>query len=296
MPVITNATTLAALGGAIQQEKLDQLHMASRENHIYRAIAYQKGPAEVGGAKTYKFPYINSSAAAVDIPDGEDIPATQVTGGGNVATMGEVAHLTPLTSSPQLASPESVAALVEDGMGSVAETIDTRVLGLFTSATNNSDFSGADLDKAKLVQIRRDWKKQKPGRGTYAGVLHPDQWANIETSIMTTAGSTHIDSTGWWNGLFTAETGYKGFWGGIHWFESSNVPQEDATNWCGAIVKIPGPGAPMGALGLAVWQGMSMDVRKIQNATANNLIFYANLGVQIVQQTWIRKIISQKAA
>ena len=296
MAVIVDATTLVSLGGAVMQERLDRLETTARENRIYRALAYQRGPAEVGGAKTYKFPRINASAPAADIPDGEDIPATEITGFANVATMGEISHLATLTNYSVLAQPESSDAIIEDGMGSVFEKIDLRVLGLFTSAVNESDFSGLPFNKANFVNLRRDYKKQKPGNGSYALVLHPDQLGDLELDIMTTPGSSNFDSTGYWNDLFGAETGYRGMYAGFQLFESSNVPEHDANNWRGAMFRIPGPGATQGALGLAVWEGMSFDVRQIPNAKASNMIFSANIGVTIVEQPMIRAVISQKAA
>lgn len=295
MPAITGVTAITDLGDAVQLEKLDALAVQAREGHIYPAICMYRGPDIVRGAQTYKFPFLDATADAVAIPDGNDIALTTMTGDAGTATLGEVAQMVETTNPAILAQPETEPAKLINVMGSVHTKIDKLALGLFASATNVSDFSGTALTKARLVVATRDYKKQVPGSGLHALVLHPDQIADIQGEVVTPAGSSNADVALGYTAMFGPETGYKGTWQGFHLFETTNVQEADATNWLGAVFRIPRSGDDYGALGLAVWSKLMLLVRERTNATSHNLIAYADVGLTITQQTMIRGIASVKA-
>lgn len=239
MPAITGVTAKSDLGDAVQSEKLDPLAVQAREGHIYAALCMYRGPEDTQGAETYKFPFLDATADAVVIPDGNDIPATAMTGDAGIATMGEVSQLVETTNPLVLAQPDTEPAKIINVMGAVHSAVDKLALGLFTSSTFASDFSGTVLTKARLVEATRAYKVQVPGSGAHALVLHPDQVANIQPEIVTPAGTANADVALGYTALFGPETGYKGTWQGYHVFESNNVPEYDATNWMGAVFRIP---------------------------------------------------------
>lgn len=295
MADIQGVTEVADVGDAVLTEKMDKLALVARQGHIYPWITMMIPPEKTRGAPSYKFPWLDASANAVAIPDGTDIDAVVYTGDAASATQGEVAQRVEVSNPTLLAQLEAEEASVLNAMGSVHAKIDTDVLALFTSATNASDFSGTTLTKAKILAALRDFKKQIPGEGMYALVLHPDQIADIQAEVVTAAGTANLDAALGYAGMFGPDTGYKGTLQGYHLFETTRVPQFDATNWSGAVLRIPRAEMDYGALGLAVWDPLRVQFRPNPRATSHNMIAHAMVGMTITQQTMLREIISAKA-
>lgn len=179
----------------------------------------------------------------------------------------------------------------------VRDHIDKQVLGLFKTASNQSDNTGVNLTLSLLQAALAAFKAQKP-QGAICLVLSNNQVRDLMAQLVTSTASPFVQGAGL--EVFNAGVvdGYLGKWGGIHIYESSNVSENDGANDVGGFVAVTpgGESAALSGLGLAIWHPIQAPGVYVPSRKGYDVTCSARVGYQRVAEHLVRGFISKKAA
>lgn len=246
----------------------------------------------------------------VDIPSWDAFPATETTIEGD-----EVVSVNYSTSKKSLTGikPSTRALITDQAMQdsmllesdmvgqmvlNIRQTIDIGVLDLFNTATNVSDNTGVNLTITLWMAALAAFKAQK-GQGTMCYVGSHNQIRDILKDLKDSAGGQTLGPAG--ASIFSSQVidGYRGEYGGVHFFESGNVASNDADNDVGGFIFVqgtPGSAPTRSGLVLGVWHGVQAMGLYTPHRHGIDTTVSARVGFQRSAEYLVRGLISKKAA
>lgn len=295
---MANETTTTSLTELIPAERIEEIiGMENRAAAPHDLIAWRKDMSDQP-ATLWSVPRFDKT----DVPAGTKAEASEFSNVEQTAseatiTWGDVGLSRELTDAAgQLARMNAEATFMLN-LRAMRERVSSDILGLTTSATNTSDFSGAALDLTKWGTATAAFNAQLPYAGfARVAVLHPAQVADLKAEIRTNGGT--IEATGRGLGLLEGQGD-----GSIYMFEgwtiieSALVPQFDASNWSGALIVV-GKDAlhTWSTFGWGVWKGITNEIERHAKKLTSDLVTSARYGVGITNQSNLRELVSKKAA
>lgn len=185
-----------------------------------------------------------------------------------------------------------VAGALRNSRLDLDDQIDTDSLSVITGASNTENHSGADLTMAHVIEAAATMAGNNPHDGTYAFLGHSRQIGDLRLDLRSNGGEFVTASTGGGGGdlMQLLRKGFVGSWMGIPFYESNNVPQFDANNWSGALLKT-GMG---GAIVLAVKEGLQVTFKEWPERRVLDVIVSARYAASLRLDNNIVEVVSSK--
>lgn len=292
---MANETTTTSLTELISAEEIERIiGEENRAASIHELVSWRK--EVIPGHAAWAVPRWDKS----DIPAGTKAETSEFT---NVeATLSE-ATISPgvVGLSRELTDPaaqdarQNAAEMFALNLRGMRERLTSDVLGLITSATNTSSFSGTNLDLDKWGTATAAFEGQNPYPFTRVAILSVNQLRDLKKAIRNSGGT--IEATGRGLGVLGAIQGQIFEFEGWVIVSSGLVPEFDATNDSGALVVVgPGEARVWSTFARAFWWDLRNEVERDGKKQTNSLITSARYGVGITNQSNLREIVSKKAA
>lgn len=288
------ATTTSTLDDLILSYGIDPVTLLEhRGTALHRFIAWIRD-ASGDRSGVHKFPrYAKSDVPAGTKTEGDAFSTVAASTDGVDATAGVVGLGRELTDEANQDSGVEIESLIKMNERGLAERITSDLLSLNTSATNQTDESGNAFDLTIWGEAKTAFLAQNPNGmpQQLAFIAHTDTIGQLEAAMRTTAaGYASREDTG--SALFNALRGFKGVFEGISVFETTLIPQNDATNWSGAFAVI----GPNGVYGLASWWDVRHRMQPANNKATQEVYSSVRYGYALTDHANIHEVITVKAA
>lgn len=255
---MANETTTSTLDDLISPLVAEALFVASETTIMKGLVRNFTMPLRSG--KILQVPkYPTVSAAAVS--EASDLSNTEVSTSKSDLTVSENGIMTTLTDLSRDASESDVVQDLGKLFGeAIAKKIDRDLTALFSGFSNSVGNDGDDLTIATLQQAAT--KLRAAGvPGPYYGVFNPEQTHALKSTLTNTfvnpnAGVLQNDAM---------REGYIGRIVGIDIFETSNVVEDSATAYSGAVFS-------RDALGLAMMRDIQIETQRDASLRATELV------------------------
>lgn len=297
MAAITNATNSTSITEIINSEFIQRVILETHEEpNLYRVLGYVVDASGVMSA-TYAFPIENqltlSQSEASGHTETDEIPVAEWTTTEVTVTAATVGIREVVSDdSRQDAIMDHVARIIRQNAIRLNDQADTDLLSNITSASNASNFSGTALDVTKMGTAIATWRALKPTGGPGAIVLDYAQVDDLTASMRSSSAAIYASAMGdrAADGLFDGQRvglvmpNYEGF----ALYQTGNLPAFDGSNTSGAIMST-GMG---GALGMAVWRGVTHEAEREAPRLANHLVSNCRYGTGLVEDSNLVEVIS----
>lgn len=300
MTAISNPTNSTAVEEIINSERiLRMLQDVNRDIPVYAELGWLIDASQAESA-TLALPQWVSAAVALSEGAGKTetdeyayVAQTTTQSTLSASTVGIRKGISAEASQDTIIN--LTAGSVQQSIAEMRDQIDEDFLSNITDATNTSDYSGSKLTVSRFGTALAAFLSLK-AKGRICAVLHIDQLNDLKESIRNNTGAVFGGALG--NqavGLLDANAfrrGYVDTYEGVDFYVSSNVPQNDADDWEGAIMI----GGQMGAIALGMWQGIETQLDMVYERKTLQAITDARYGSTMTKADLIQSIISVKAA
>lgn len=288
------ATTTSTLDDKILSYNVDPVTLLEhRGSALHRYLAWIRD-ASGDRSGVHKFPrYAKSDVPAGTKTEGDAFATVAASTDGVDATAGVVGIGRELTDEASQDAGTQITELIQMSERGISERITSDLLSIHTSSTNQTDESGNALDLTIWGAAKTAFMSQNPNGmpQQLAFVAHTETIGQLEAAMRTTsAGYASREDTG--SAMFNSLRGFKGLFEGIAVFETTLVPEEDATNWSGAFSVI----GPMGVYGLAVWWDVRHRMQPAANKATQEVYSSTRYGYALTDPAQIHELITVKAA
>ncbi len=255
---MANESTTTSLNDLISPLVAEAMFVASETTIMKGLVRNFTMPLRSG--KILQVPkYPTVSAAAVS--EAADLSNTEVATAKSDLTVSENGIMTTLTDLSRDASESDVVQDLGKLFGeAIAKKIDRDLTALFSGFSNSVGNDGDDLTIATLSQAAT--KLRAAGvPGPYYGIFNPEQTHALKSTLTNTfvnpnAGVLQNDAM---------REGYIGRIVGIDIFETSNVVEDSATAYSGAVFS-------RDALGLAMMRDINIETQRDASLRATELV------------------------
>lgn len=288
------ATTTTTLNDMILSYGIDPVTLLEhRGTALHRYIAWIRD-ASGDRSGVHKFPrYAKSDPPASTKTEGNAFDTVAASTDGTDATAGVVGLGRELTYEAGQDAGVEIAAFIRMNERGLAERITSDLLSVHTSATNQTDESGNAFDLTIWGDAKTAFMGQNPNGGPQqlAFIAHTETVGQLEAAMRaTSAAYASREDTG--SAMFNSLRGFKGIFEGIAIFETTLVPQNDATNWSSAFAVI-GEG---GVYGLATWWDVRHEMQPAANKAVHEVYSSVRYGYALTDQANLHEVITVKAA
>jgi len=255
---MANETTTSTLDDLISPLVAEALFVASETTIMKGLVRNFTMPLRSG--KILQVPkYPTVSAAAVG--EASDLSNTEVSTSKSDLTVSENGIMTTLTDLSRDASESDVVQDLGKLFGeAIAKKIDRDLTALFSGFSNSVGNDGDDLTVAVLSQAAT--KLRAAGvPGPYYGVFNPEQTHALKSTLTNTFVNPNA-------GILQNEAMREGYIGrivGIDIFETSNVVEDSATAYSGAVFS-------RDALGMAMMRDIQIETQRDASLRATELV------------------------
>ena len=255
---MANETTTSTLDDLISPLVAEAMFVASETTIMKGLVRNFTMPLRSG--KILQVPkYPTVSAAAVS--EASDLSNTEVSTSKSDLTVSENGIMTTLTDLSRDASESDVVQDLGKLFGeAIAKKIDRDLTALFSGFSQSVGNDGDDLTIATLQQAATKLRAAG-GPGPYYGGFNPEQTHALKSTLTNTfvnpnAGVLQNDAM---------REGYIGRIVGIDIFETSNVVEDSATAYSGAVFS-------RDALGLAMMRDINIETQRDASLRATELV------------------------
>lgn len=303
MAAISGATTTSSLAEIIAAEQIDpRLGQSARAIPVAEMVAFSQS---VMGSNTVRFPFFEGVDPSYSEGSGraggetDEWTASEETTTEASATASSVAIRKAISDEARVFSSigDPVQAIVAESFLAMLEQVDTDVLGRITAAANTSNHSGSDLTIERLGAAMAALRLRN-GPGQMRIVLHETQLEDLKKSYRSAGlayGAALSDQIA--ANLNGQLRGSVGVHEGVPLFASTKVPQYDASNWAGAVVRV-GAAASESGLAFAVWRPIEFERARGGSGAArwkDELIVGSIYGSTLVRDDAVQEIVTSKS-
>jgi N4-gp56 family major capsid protein len=255
---MANETTTSTLDDLISPLVAEAMFVASETTIMRGLVRNFTMPLRSGKIlQVPKYPTVSATAPG----ENTDLSNTEVSTSKSDLTVAENGIMTTLTDLSRDASESDVVQDLGKLFGeAIAKKIDRDLTTLFSGFTNSVGNDGDDLTVAVLSQAAT--KLRAAGvPGPYYGVFNPEQTHALKSTLTNTFVNPNA-------GVLQNEAMREGYIGrivGIDIFETSNVVEDSATAYSGAVFS-------RDALGLAMMRDISIETQRDASLRATEIV------------------------
>lgn len=295
---ISNATTSTTLTNAINSEAIQAVireYQRAPSTAMLLADLIDMSSQESTVATVLKHASLSAASQAAET---DSLSASAMSFSQVQLTQGTVAVRHALSYQARINFMRAPAEILGQQARSIRDQIDSDYHSASTSATDTSaDYSGNSLTNQRFITAAGAFKEKNPVASMgqrMAFVVHPHSLTEWLSDLAYNGGSMYGAEAlgGQAAGLADAGTlGFKTRFHGFEIWESSNVPQADASNWHNYLATV-GQG---GAMSLAVWKQFDVRVGDAVNELADNIVAHAMYAAKITDDNSITPVITSKS-
>ena len=255
---MANETTTSTLDDLISPLVAEAMFVASETSIMRGLVRNFTMPLRSGKIlQVPKYPTVSATAPG----ENSDLSNTEVSTSKSDLTVAENGIMTTLTDLSRDASESDVIQDLGKLFGeAISKKMDRDLTALFSGFSNSVGNDGDDLTVALLSQAAT--KLRAAGvPGPYYGVFNPEQTHALKSSLTNTFVNPNA-------GILQNEAMREGYIGrivGIDIFETSNVVEDSATAYSGAVFA-------RDALGLAMMRDINIETQRDASLRATEIV------------------------